>query len=321
MIQRSINVHGGVSGNARRPAPSPNAPWLPEFALACAVLSCVAAAVVWQIRPALLIEAPAPALLFVALGVVVTLACAGQWLIHKHFPERDFVQHNEVGGFIIAVSGTLYAVILGFLTVVAWEHFSDARQLVASESAAATDVWHITMGLPQVERNRVRRDILTYSKQMVSNEWPQMRGGDYYIKADFVVMDAMSTVGTFKPTNFMQSNSQSATQEQLSALHDVRQRRLAENASGISGFEWLVLLLGAACILSFCWLFGVANRRVHLFMTATVAVIITSTLVLLFELQYPFRTDLRIQPERWNATINHIQLMQRGYYGLKTMRM
>jgi hypothetical protein len=43
-------------------------------------------------------------------------------------------------------------------------------------------------------------------------------------------------------------------------------------------------------------LFGAKNRRVHLLMTACAAVMVTSVLVLLFELQYPFRTGLRIAP-------------------------
>jgi hypothetical protein len=95
-------------------------------------------------------------------------------------------------------------------------------------------------------------------------------------------------------------------------LHDFRQKRISENISSISSFEWFILVLGAACIIAFCWLFGVANRRIHLLMTATVAILSASVLVLLFELQYPFRSDLRIMPESWNASVNHIRMMQTG---------
>jgi hypothetical protein len=70
------------------------------------------------------------------------------------------------------------------------------------------------------------------------------------------------------------------------------------------------LTIGALCVVGLCWIFGIANAGIHLFMTATVTIIITSALVLLFELQYPFRTDLRITPASWSATINHIHLMQ-----------
>ena len=96
------------------------------------------------------------------------------------------------------------------------------------------------------------------------------------------------------------------------AAHDARQKRTVINADGVSGFEWLVLLLGAACIIAFCWLFGLRNVRVQMLMTSTVVTIIVSTLVLLFELQYPFRSDVGIGPQAWTNAVQHIHQMQSG---------
>ena len=125
-------------------------------------------------------------------------------------------------------------------------------------------------------------------------------------------MDAIGTAATFKPADLRESNAQTETLTQLGVLHDVRQRRLGENSREIGPFAWFVLLLGAVCITCFCWLFGEKNRRMHLVMTACVAIMISSVLVLLFELQYPFRTALRIGSEEWSAVTAHIAAMQSG---------
>jgi hypothetical protein len=263
-------------------------------------------------HPAIFLQAPAVALLFVAICVTVTGACVGQWYVHRLLPERDFVRHNEVGGFIIAVAGSLYGVALGFLTVVTWQHFAAANDLVTLESAAATDAWHMAVDLPRPIRTKVRQDVLAYSQLMIAREWPAMRDGSFDPKADIIVMDAIGAAGEFKPADAGQANAQSATLQQLGILHDFRQRRLAENASGIVPFEWLVLLIGAGCVVCFCWLFGVTNRKAHLLMTSSVVVIITSMLVLLFELQFPFRTSLGIAPDSWAGVIQHIRIMQAG---------
>lgn len=283
-----------------------------RVALTYAVLSGAAAIIVWRFDPSFFIAAPAIPLLLIALSVSLAFACGGQAYVHERFSTHDFVQHNEVGGFIIAVAGTLYAVLLGFLTVIVWQHFADARQLVTLEAAAATDAWHAAVGMPYAERTRVRKDTLEYAGAMLQNEWPQMRSGSFDLKADLIVMDAITAAGAFTPQNLMQSNAQITTLQQLSVLHDVRLRRLSQNACAIAGFEWLVLLLGAVCIICFCWLFGLANRRIHLLMTATVTVLVVSVLVLLFELQFPFRSDLRIAPDGWKAAIDHIHMMQTG---------
>jgi hypothetical protein len=100
------------------------------------------------------------------------------------------VAHNEVGGVIIAVTGTLYAVILGFLTVVVWQHFLEARELVVVESGADIDAWHTAVGFPLAVRQRVRDDMLNYAKIMIEREWPLMKQGKFDTSAATVAMHA-----------------------------------------------------------------------------------------------------------------------------------
>ena len=266
-----------------------------------------------------LYSVPAPVLLLLAIVAAVALAGGGQIFVHRRFSTADFVQHNEVGGFIIAVVGTLYAVVLGFHTVVIWQHYADSEDLVALESAAAADAWHTAVGLPDGIRAKVRRDVVDYVQIMTQDEWPLMRRGSFSPQADIAVMDAIGGAGDFTPVNWRESNAQSATLQQLVFLHDDRQRRLTNNERGVSWFEWLVLFIGAVCVICFCWLFGLKNPRTHLLMTSAVAVIIVSMLVLLFELQYPFRSNIGIGNDAWIGLIDHIRLMQSG--GQINMRM
>ena len=55
---------------------------------------------------------PPAVLLFVALALAISFAAAGQTYVHRLFNQQDFIAHNEVGGILITVSGTLYAVVL-----------------------------------------------------------------------------------------------------------------------------------------------------------------------------------------------------------------
>ena len=152
--------------------------------------------------------------------------------------------------------------------------------------------------------------MLSYAKIMIDREWPMMRLGSFDASAAAVAMDAIDATGMLIPANMGESNAQAATMQQLGVLHDARQRRIAVNGSGVSWFEWLVLLLGATCVICFCWLFGLRNPRTQLLMTATVVTVIVSILVLLFELQYPFRSDVGIGPDAWKAAVTHIRAME-----------
>lgn len=268
-----------------------------------------------------LYHVPPLLLLLAALAVALLLACGGQLYVHQRLPSADFMQQNEVGGHVIAVVGTLYAVLLGFLTVVVWEHFTQAGQQVTEESAAAADAWHTAVGLPYPIRSRVRHDMLQYASIMIDSEWPAMQSGGYSPQADIAVMDAMAVTGTFVPGNASQASSQMITQQQLATLHDERQRRFSNSDTPVSWFEWLILLVGAVCVVGFCWLFGVRNRGLHLLMTSTVTIVIVAILVLLFELQYPFRTAIGVSADTWKGFVGHVHLMENASGNLKGMRM
>lgn len=262
----------------------------------------------------LLYSIPAALLLLLALAVSVAAAGAGQSYVHRRFKSHEFIAHNEVGGIIIAVAGTLFAVVLGFLTVDVWQQYTDAQQVVVHESNGAIDAWHASVGLPTAVRGRVRGDMVRYANIMIDREWPNMRKGGFDAEAAMVGMDAFDAVGGFSPANMRESNAQLMTLQQLDVMHDARQQRITINGSGVSWFEWAVLLIGAVCVICFCWLFGVSSSRVQFLMTSTVVTIIVSILVLLFELQYPFRSDVGIGPEAWSAALAHIHQMQHGHW-------
>jgi len=255
---------------------------------------------------------PAGLLLILALVLAIAAAAFGQVLVHRRFRSQDFISHNDVGGVIISVCGALYGVVLGFLTVVVWQHYIDARQLVVQESDSDIDVWHSAVGLPVAVRRHVRDDMLQYALVMVGQEWPLMRRGRFEEQSAMITMDAITAVGALKPAGLGEANAQAATLRGLTAMHDARQQRIAINSEGVTGFEWAVLLIGGVCIICFCWLFGMRSKPMQLVMTSAVVTIVVSILVLLFELQYPFRSDVGIGPDAWTGAIAHIRDMQKN---------
>lgn len=248
-------------------------------------------------------------LLFIAIVVAATLACGGQILVHHRFRSAEFVRRNEVAGFIIAVVGTLYAVVLGFMTVVTWERYQTAQERLASETASVLDAWHDAVELPPQARRLIRTQMLDYAHVMIDEEWPMMRSGGFSLKGDTIIMDATTAVGQIKPKTVTESNGQTAEIDMLNALHDARQERLAGSDSALTGLQWAVLFIGAIVVVGFCYLFQVESPRAHLFMTGAVAVVIATMMVLIFELQSPFRSPIGISSGAWSAVISHIEYM------------
>ena len=246
---------------------------------------------------------PAWFVLFGAVAIAVALACAGHVAVRRAYPRIDFRAHNDVGGIVLGVAGGLFAVMLAFIVAIVWQEFDAASQRVAVEVGAATDLWHTSRGLPAPLGPAVRQNLVNYAGAMVSDEWPAMRRGGRSERAENVLTRTFEVVAQFRPADAGASNAQSASLQYLGALHDARHHRLDDNNSGVSAFEWTILLIGALVIIGICYLVGLNSFRAQLIMTGAVAAMIASTFVLIFELDYPFRGDLSIAPAGWQEFV------------------
>jgi hypothetical protein len=247
---------------------------------------------------------PSWLLLVLAIAAAAAAACAGQMAVRRAFPRVDFTKHNEVGGIVLGVIGGLFGVTLAFIIAIVWQEFDGTSQRVAVEAAAATDLWHVSAGLPAPEGRRLRAGLVTYSSLMVDKEWPAMRRGGSSADAELLLTRSYEAVARYRPRDAGATNAQAAALQYLGALHDARHRRLDDNRSGVSPFEWAILLVGAVAVVGLCYLVGLPSLRTQLVMTGAVAGMIAAMFVLVFELDYPFRGDLSVPPAEWQEFID-----------------
>jgi len=71
-------------------------------------------------------------LLIVAVAMLV--AVGGLVLVQRLFSTERRKQHNDVAGFIYAVLGVAYAVLLGLMLIAVWEKWNAAEALTTDEA-------------------------------------------------------------------------------------------------------------------------------------------------------------------------------------------
>jgi hypothetical protein len=244
-----------------------------------------------------------PVWLLLALAIVVAagLACAGQLLVRRMFPGADFRPHNEVAGIVLGIIGGLFGVTLAFIIAIVWQEFDQTQQRVAIETSAAADLYHTATGLPAPLGPGVRGNLIAYARLLVDDEWPAMRSGGSSARAEQLLTRTYQDIARFRPRDVGSSNAQAAALTYVGVLHDARHRRLDDNNSGVSPFEWSILVIGALIIVGLCYLVGFPDVRTQLVMTGALAAMIAVMFTLIFELDYPFRGDLAIAPTGWQA--------------------
>src|SRR5215207_5575050 len=229
------------------------------------------------------------------------LAVGGLVLVQRLVPIEVRQPHNDVAGFIYAVVGVAYAVLLGLILIAVWEQWEVAKITADDEASEVAEVFSVANTLPQPEGRHIQELARSYAQVVVEEEWPLMEQGRSSSKAWATLDDLRGTIlGLDPPTGAQQVPYSQARYnqilEQLHALGDARRERLLAASEGLPTILWVVLIGGGVITIAFTYLFGLDNNVVHTLMVASLALIIASSLFTVAALDYPFKGDVRIHP-------------------------
>jgi hypothetical protein len=85
--------------------------------------------------------------------------------------------HNDVAAAIFSVIGVTFAVLLGFVAIVVWEHYNAAKATSYAEAGSVRDVYYVSLEFSEPDKALLSDGILGYVETVVRVEWPaQARG-------------------------------------------------------------------------------------------------------------------------------------------------
>ena len=237
----------------------------------------------------------------------IALAVGGLVLVQRLVPIERRQEHNDVAGFIYAVLGVAYAVLLGLMVVADWQDWQQAQETATQEANELAAVFWLAHGLPQPEGRHIQELARDYARVEVHEEWPLMERGKSSPKA-YELLDGMkASVEALRPTNDAQAGLYDNELERLHELGDARRARLLEAEEGLPALLWAVLLVGGAITVGFTYLIGLRSTVVHVLMVAALALVIGLVLFTVAALDFPFRGDVRIGPEAFEQVLGRFE--------------
>lgn len=246
-----------------------------------------------------------PGLLLVALSVLI--AVAGLTLVQRLVSSQLRQQHNDVAGFIYAVLGVIYAVLIALVVIAVWEDFSSARATVEREASELDDVFRLAHPLPDPEGRQLQELAHSYAEVVVDEEWALMAQGRTSPRA-WDLLDEMTI--RFENVEVRTRGDQVLYAEALNRINelsDARNARLVEAGEGIPTVLWGVLIAGGISVIGFAYLFGLENTLVHSLMVALLAFIISSVLFTIGVFEYPFSGNVRVGPEPFESVLERFE--------------
>ena len=241
------------------------------------------------------------------VSLFVAFAVGGLVLVQRLVPIERRLAHNDVAGFIYAVLGVAYAVLLGLMVVAVWQDWQAAQEAATQEANELSAVFWLAHGLPQPEGRHIQELARDYARVEVHEEWPLMRHGKSSPKAYELLDEMRASVEALHPTSDAQTVLFDNLLQRLHELGDARGARLLQAEEGLPAILWAVLLMGGVIEVGFTYLFGLQSTTVHVLMVAALALVIGLVLFTVAALDFPFRGDIRIGPEALEEALGRFE--------------
>jgi len=237
----------------------------------------------------------------VSIGIFAALALVA--VTRRLFPADELKDGHDSTGALLAIVGTLYALLLGLVVVDAMIRFDKAGDCVQMESNCLADIFLLADGLPEPYRKNIRDLCRTYAKQVVEFEWPQMERARMSVEARMTALSLAQSLGGFEPVTEAHKIIYPALLEQIRELWDRRRDRAGTAEYGIPAVEWVTLVVGAAVTIFLGSLLHVSSYRLKAVVTAMTALVIGLNLYLICLFGYPLAGELSVSDRPFKVDI------------------
>ena len=227
------------------------------------------------------------ALIVAAASVVAT---AAMLLVRRRAPEGSYFEDGDRAAGVFGVLATGFAVLLGFVVFLAFESFDTSRSGAEREAQIVAEQFETAQLMPVATRGQLSGDLVCYARAVVHQEWPRMESGalgDGYNPWGVAMFRILRTA---EPRSASEQAAYSTWLDQRSDREDARADRTHGAEGVIPTPLWIVLFLSAGIIFVFMLFFADSGERaiVQATMMSSVAIVITSTLLLLWFLDNPY---------------------------------
>jgi len=214
--------------------------------------------------------------------------------------------HNDVVGFVYAVVGVIYAVVLAMVVIDVLNTLDSAKVNTYAESNALIDLDWYARSLPQPAGAQIEGMTKAYTETVINEEWPLLGRQQSSATAWSQARRLRTAVEAQQPQTLGAQARYQAALQAAGALSSARRQRVNEATEAIPGLLWVALIIGGVVTVGFAFLFGMRGLVAHCAVVFSLTLVVGSLLLLIYELNYPFIGAIRVRPVAFELALNQM---------------
>ena len=243
------------------------------------------------------------------LIVVVTAAITIKLLVRRRAPDGGWFTDSPRSAGTLSVIGTMFAVMLAFVILLALQSYQRAREGSSVEAIAVSELHSVASVFQPPSSDRLHGELVCYARAVIEDEWPAMRNG----RSSDLVQSWIDKLGRefaiAEPHGAREETAYAQWFDEQAQRRDGRRERLAEASPFVPLPLWSVLGIGAS--LTLAYMVAQADRREGLLIQSIpigfVSALATAGLLVVFFLDHPYTNESgSIAPTEMRRTLTLI---------------
>ena len=239
--------------------------------------------------------------------MAVTAAITAKLLVRRRAPEGGWFTDAPRSAGTLSVIGTMFAVMLAFVILLALQSYQRAREGASVEAIAVTELHSVARCFrAAAQAIACTEGLVCYARAVIEDEWPAMRDGRSSELVQSWIDKLQREFANTDPRGARQETAYAQWFDEQAQRRDGRRERLAEAAPFVPIPLWFVLGIGAS--LTIAYMVAQADRREGLLIQSIpigfVTALMTAGLLVIFFLDHPYAdTGGTIKPTEMHRTL------------------
>jgi hypothetical protein len=230
----------------------------------------------------------------VIVGGTTSLAIAAMLIVRRGAPDGSYFNDGDRAAGVFGVLATGFAVLLGFVVVLAFTSYDAARAGAEAEARIVAQQVETAQLFPPADVEPLVGDLVCYARSVAGVQWDRMEAGTLGEELNPWSVKLFQTILKTDP----QTPSEQAAYAKYLDERSTREAARGDRVHGAQGVIpdplWIVLLFSSAVIFTFMLFFADSGERavVQAMLMGSVVSVIVSMLLLLQFLNDPFHDGI-----------------------------
>ena len=237
-------------------------------------------------------------------GAWAAFAVIGFRIALLYRPQDRQEAHNDTYSVYFGMVGLLYAILLAFVVVVAWEQFNSAEESTHTEVTRLSNLFRDAEPLPATDKERIQQALAVYVQNIIDREYDAMADGE----SDKPTEEAYEAIWTGFYSTQVEDGPAATFYDtavgRLNELGEARRLRVLSSQSTIPLPLWVLLIGGGLFTIAWLFPFYMGDTRVQTVALGTVGAFTGFVLFLIYALQHPFAGDIAIDPAVYQSLLD-----------------